>query len=160
MAPSSQSMEANIFHSMTSQAILSKLPYSYPFLFVDELTEINENGITGNYTFDPKLPFYEGHFKDNPITPGVILTETMAQIGLVCFGIFLLQKENTDNINIALTSSNIDFYKPVLPNEKVIVKSEKIYFRFNKLKCKVQMFNMDEELVCRGEISGMILNNT
>ena len=59
-------------------------------------------------------------------------------------------------LKIALTSSEMDFYLPVLPAEKVIVKSEKQYFRFNKLKCKVEMFNEKGALVCRGLIAGMI----
>jgi 3-hydroxyacyl-[acyl-carrier-protein] dehydratase len=51
----------------------------------------------------------------------------------------------------------VDFYLPVLPNEKVTVISEKEYFRFNKLKCRVKMINSKNELVCRGTISGMII---
>ncbi len=69
---------------MKKEEIISKLPYSKPFLFVDELLHIDENRVEGTYTFDENLDFYKGHFKDNPITPGVILTEVMAQIGLVC----------------------------------------------------------------------------
>ncbi|TXD49934.1 3-hydroxyacyl-ACP dehydratase FabZ family protein [Polaribacter sp. IC073] len=144
---------------MNQIEIIKNLPYTHPFLFVDELTEISENGVTGNYTFKENAFFYEGHFKGNPITPGVILTETMAQIGVVCLGIYLLKDEITSTENkpqIALTSNNIDFYLPVLPNEKVTVISEKEYFRFNKLKCKVKMLNSKNELVCRGTISGMI----
>jgi len=143
---------------MTSAQIISKLPYSHPFLFVDEILHVDENSISGCFTFDEKLDFYKGHFKDNPITPGVILTETMAQIGVVCLGIFLSNKKllNNTNIELALTSNSVDFYKPVFPGEKVIVKSEKQYFRFNKLKCKVEMFDSSEELVCRGEIAGMM----
>ena len=52
--------------------ILDKLPYSKPFLFVDEILQINENGVEGSYTFDSNLDFYNGHFKNNPVTPGVI----------------------------------------------------------------------------------------
>jgi len=86
------------------------------------------------------------------------LTETMAQIGLVSFGIYLMSRseESTDKIQIALTSSEMDFFKPVFPNEKVIVRSQKEYFRFNKLKCQVEMFNLKDELLCRGKIAGMI----
>lgn len=144
---------------MTSNEIIKKLPYTSPFLFVDELTELTENGVTGNYTFKKNEFFYQGHFKENPITPGVILTETMAQIGVVCFGIYLLKNDLKEEAEpkIALTSSQVDFYLPVLPNEKVTVVSEKVYFRFNKLKCKVKMMNARNELVCRGEISGMII---
>lgn len=82
----------------------------------------------------------------------------MAQIGLVCFGIYLL-KDKLDDVSvpkIALTAHQMDFYLPVLPNDKVTVISEKEVFRFNKLKCKVKMINEKGALVCRGQISGMI----
>lgn len=143
---------------MTSEEIIAKLPYQHPFLFVDEVLEVDENGISGSYTFNAAHDFYKGHFKNNPVTPGVILTETMAQIGLVSFGIYLLSSpENAlSEVKIALTSSEIDFFKPVFPGEKVLVKSVKEYFRFNKLKCKVEMFNENGELVCRGKIAGMM----
>jgi 3-hydroxyacyl-[acyl-carrier-protein] dehydratase len=144
---------------MNSNQIIQQLPYQKPFLFVDALTVIAENGVTGNYKFKENEFFYEGHFKKNPITPGVILVETMAQIGLVCLGIYLLKDEisGAKKPQIALTSHQVDFFIPVLPSEKVTVVSEKEYFRFNKLKCRVQMFNEKNELVCRGRISGMII---
>lgn len=144
---------------MNQEQIIKNLPYQKPFLFVDELTEISESAVAGNYTFKDSAFFYEGHFKENPITPGVILTETMAQIGVVCLGIFLLKDKISTTIKpqIALTSNVVDFYLPVLPNEKVTVISEKEYFRFNKLKCRVKMINSKNELVCRGTISGMII---
>ena len=142
---------------MNNQEIIAKLPYSEPFLFVDELLSINENGAEGTFTFNENLEFYKGHFKDKPITPGVILTEVMAQIGLVCLGIYLLNNEFNKMNSIALTSTNIEFLKPVFPSEKVIVISEKIYFRFGKLKCKVIMKNEKQEIVCRGELAGIIV---
>jgi 3-hydroxyacyl-[acyl-carrier-protein] dehydratase len=142
---------------MDIKDILSKLPYEKPFLFVDELLRVDENGVIGTYFFNKNLDFYKGHFKDNPVTPGVILTETMAQIGLVCLGVFLLNKDLNKNNIVTLTSTEIEFLKPVLPNEKVTVVSEKIYFRFGKLKCRVVMRNEVGEQVCTGTISGMIL---
>ena len=125
---------------------------------MEKLTFISENGVEGYYTFKNEENFYQGHFKDNPITPGVILTEVMAQIGLVCLGIYLLKEKfcETKKTQIALTSSEVDFLLPVRPKERVKVVSEKIYFRFNKLKCKVQLFNEKNELVCKGNISGML----
>jgi 3-hydroxyacyl-[acyl-carrier-protein] dehydratase len=127
-------------------------------LFVDELTYISENRVTGNYTFKQSDYFYRGHFKDNPITPGVILTEVMAQIGVVCLGIYLLREKFSDlkKPQLFLTSNNIDFFLPVIPEQRVNVVSEKIYFRFNKLKCLVQLFNEKNQLVCKGVISGML----
>jgi len=142
---------------MNTDDIISYLPYQNPFLFVDDISEITEQGVKGQYTFDKSSWFYKGHFKNNPVTPGVIITECMAQIGLVCLGIFLMR----DNLKkqfpkIALTSNQVDFYLPVLPGESVFVQSDKEVFRFNKLKCKVQMFNQKQQLVARGQISGML----
>jgi len=136
--------------------IVKQLPYSEPFLFVDELLHADENGVTGTYTFKENLDFYKGHFKDNPVTPGVILTETMAQIGMVCLGIFLLGNELGENTVIAFTSADMEFLKPVYPNEKVTVTSEKLFFRFGKLKCNAVMKNEAGQEVCRGVLAGMI----
>lgn len=146
---------------MNFQTIIEKLPYSEPFLFVGELTSVTDDGVEGTYTFDKSSYFYKGHFKNQPITPGVILTECMAQIGVACLGIYLKQKENNvESSSFALSSSEIEYYLPVLPGEKVRVVSEKIYFRFNKLKCKTKMYNSDDKLVAKGIISGMTkLNN-
>ena len=107
--------------------ILRSLPYGRPFLFVDSLEEITELGVRGSHTYAEDSDFYRGHFKDNPVTPGVILTETMAQIGVVCLGIFLLGDQIKQGFpNIALTSSAVDFFIPVFPGERVEVVGERI----------------------------------
>jgi len=143
---------------MGFQSILDLLPYSHPFLFVDTLKEVTNETIQGTYTFKEDSFFYKGHFKDHPVTPGVILTECMAQIGVVCLGIHLIsQNEVTSAPQIAMSSSEVEYLKPVYPGEQVMVKSIKKYFRFGKLKCLVSMYNTKEELVCKGTISGMII---
>lgn len=138
---------------MNAASVVQKLPYAEPFLFVDDILSIDENGVEGQYTFPVQAFYYQGHFKNFPVTPGVILTEVMAQIGVVCLGIFL-QPEHQQGA-VALTSSQIDFYLPVYPGETVRVISKKEYFRFQKLKCQVEMRNERGELVCRGTIAGM-----
>lgn len=143
---------------MELKSILERLPYTAPFLFVDSLLAANENSVEGIYKFKETEFFYRGHFADHAVTPGVILTECCAQIGLVALGIFLLKKEgeNLEKIQIALSSSQMEFYVPVYPLETVRVKSDKIYFRFHKLKCDVKMYNSHGKLVCRGTLSGML----
>lgn len=142
--------------SLTPEDILLFLPYSEPFLFVDQILDISEEGVKGSYSFNKNAFFYKGHFKDNPVTPGVIITECMAQIGLVCLGIYLFKRENkTEKPSFFMSHNEIDYFLPVLPGEKVIVVSEKVYFRFNKLKCKVKMVNAKNELIAKGFISGM-----
>ena len=57
------------------------LIHRFPFLYVDELTEVNEEVIVGTRFFGPDEPFFQGHFPEYPVVPGVILIETMAQCG-------------------------------------------------------------------------------
>lgn len=147
---------------LTINDIINKLPYTDPFLFVDEINMVSDNAIEGRYTFKKDESFYKGHFKEQPVTPGVILTECCAQIGLVCLGIHLLNSEEvgTRDFQVALSSSDMHFLLPVFPQETVIVKANKLYFRFNKLKCEVRMYNKEAQLVCKGVLSGMIRNNS
>lgn len=145
--------------------ILTYLPYKSSFLFIDNISSLDKNGVTGDYTLREDAFFYEDHFVNNPVTPGVILTEIMAQIGLVVLGIHLIICENTEAAITMdegsfplLTATDVSFFKMVLPGEKVIVTSQKKYFRFGKLKCLVEMRNAAAELVAKGIFSGVIKN--
>ncbi|SHJ05668.1 3-hydroxyacyl-[acyl-carrier-protein] dehydratase [Arenibacter nanhaiticus] len=142
----------------TYKEILDLLPYKEPFLFVNDLATVNDDGATGSYTFKAEEGFYRGHFKEYPVTPGVILTECCAQIGLVCLGIYLLKQEQAEfnNPQIALSRSQMDFSLPVFPEETVTVSSSLVYFRFHKLKCLVKMHNGKGQLVCQGVLEGML----
>ena len=135
------------------------LPYGDSFRFVDEIIELSDDGIKAAYTFRPDLDFYRSHFKDQPITPGVILTECSAQIGLACLGIHLLNY-NLEGSMLAFTSSDMEFYQPVFPGETVQVGAEKEYFRFGKLKVRVKMYNQENILVCKGTLAGMLKQNS
>ena len=155
---------------MNASQILQLIPQTKPFRFIDEILEIDENHIIGTYRFREDEFFYQGHFPDQPVTPGVILTETAAQIGLVAFGVYLNSRQipkdlanqdpggnnQTFSEGMAFTSVLMDYLKPVFPGEKVWVKAEKIYFRFQKLKVTVRMYTEDETVICKGELSGMM----
>ena len=144
--------------------ILNHLPYKSSFRFVDNISLLSENEVRGEYTLKQDSFFYEDHFAGNPVTPGVIITEIMAQIGLVVLGIFLILKETDLNFNDdenlfpLLTSTDVSFFKMVLPGQKVTVVSKKQYFRFGKLKCYVEMLDSEHELVASGMFSGIIKN--
>ena len=144
--------------------ILNHLPYKSSFRFVDNISLLNEDEVRGEYTLKKDAFFYEDHFAGNPVTPGVILTEIMAQIGLIVLGIFLVIKETEINfmedesLFPLLTSTDVSFYKMVLPGQKVTVISKKQYFRFGKLKCYVEMLDSSKELVAKGMFSGVIKN--
>ena len=137
--------------------VLDWLPYGEGFCFVEELEELTEERVVGYYQFREDAFFYRGHFKDHPVTPGVILTECMAQIGVVCLGIYLLREQIAAGQapGVALSSQAVDYYRPVYPGERVRVEAEREYFRFGKLKCQVAMYNEQGELVCKGSLAGM-----
>ncbi|HEY2582632.1 MAG TPA: hydroxymyristoyl-ACP dehydratase [Mucilaginibacter sp.] len=142
--------------------ILSHLPYKSSFRFVDNISLLSETEIIGEYTLREDAFFYEDHFVGNPVTPGVIITEIMAQIGLVVLGIFLVLKENDfnfmkeDSLFPLLTSTDVSFYKIVLPGQKVTVISKKQYFRFGKLKCYIEMLDSSKEIIAKGMFSGIM----
>ncbi len=142
--------------------ILNHLPYKSSFRFVDNISLLSEDEVRGDYTLRKDAFFYEDHFADNPVTPGVIITEIMAQIGLVVLGIFLVLKENEFNneqdesLFPLLTSTDVSFYKIVLPGQKVTVISKKQYFRLGKLKCYIEMLDSSKVLVAKGMFSGII----
>jgi 3-hydroxyacyl-[acyl-carrier-protein] dehydratase len=129
---------------------------------VDHISRLTEEEVIGDFTLKPDAFFYEDHFAGNPVTPGVIITEIMAQIGLVVMGIFLVLKDGDLNfpedqdVYPLLTSTDVSFFKMVLPGQKVTVTSKKQYFRFGKLKCYVEMLDNTGELVARGTFAGII----
>jgi 3-hydroxyacyl-[acyl-carrier-protein] dehydratase len=144
--------------------ILDLLPYKSSFRFVDEIAYLDSDKVIGHYTLKKDAFFYEDHFVGNPVTPGAILTEIMAQIGLVVLGIYLItpapgagnaaQGQN-DTIPV-FTSIEVAFLKMALPGEKITVISKKDYFRFDKLKCHVEMQDASGALIAKGVFAGII----
>ena len=144
------------------QYILDKLPYKSSFRFVDTILSLDEKGVTGEYTLREDAFFYEDHFVGNPVTPGVIVTEIMAQIGIVVLGIYYIlnspefKEVRGENLFPLLTSTEVSFYKMVFPGQKLKVISQQQYFRFGKLKCYIEALGEDNELVARGMLAGVI----
>lgn len=95
------------------------LPHRYPFLFVDKILEISEKRVVGvkNVTIDE--PFFQGHFPDHPIMPGVLILETMAQVAGVGG---LNMKDNIGKLAYFLSINNAKFRKPVLPGDRLVIE--------------------------------------
>lgn len=142
--------------------VLELLPQQEPFRFVDEIVEVDEDHIVGRYTFRPGAEFYRGHFPGNPVTPGVILLESMAQVSVVALGIYLFAlKGGLAEVHrrIALfTDADVEFGGLVKPGQPVTIRARKKFFRRMKIRCEAEMRLDDGTLVCSGTISGMGVN--
>ena len=155
LSPSMAESTAGRKIDMNYENILDLLPYKSSFRFVDGISFLDSDKVIGHYTLKPDEFFYADHFPGNPVTPGAIVTEIMAQIGLVVLGIFLVKGQEAPVFPL-LTSVEVSFLSMVQPGQRVTVTSEKIYFRFEKLKCKVVMQDDAGEPIAKGVFSGMI----
>lgn len=150
-------MQTELTRGIIGQQVLEKMPQRKPFRFLDEILEISDSAILGKYTFKPDEFFYTGHFPGNPVTPGVILLETMAQTGVVALGIYLAMKANSFHPEIVtfFTEAEVEFLAPVLPGTTVRIRGEKIFFRHGKLRSRVEILLEDQTIVAAGILSGM-----
>jgi len=167
MIATSESIIARSFapaDQKTIQKVLELLPHKPPFRFVDGVSHLSEQGIVGSYRFQEDEYFYKGHFPGRPVTPGVILVETMAQVGVAALGIFLfMQKGLSENrlkqmTTLFAVAEGIEFTGVVLPGDKVMVHGEKVYFRKGSLKTNVSMVRESGEMVCSGVLTGAGVN--
>jgi 3-hydroxyacyl-[acyl-carrier-protein] dehydratase len=144
---------------MTPEQVLAAIPQQEPFRFIDEILELSDSHIVAAYTFRPDHDFYRGHFPGRPITPGVILIESMAQAGVVGLGIHLVSREmgpeEAEKYTTLFTDAQIEFSGMVPPGSRVVTTGRKVFFRRLKLRSEVEMRLGDGTLVCSGTVSGM-----
>jgi 3-hydroxyacyl-[acyl-carrier-protein] dehydratase len=144
---------------LSPEEVLELLPQQEPFRFVDEILSVDEESISARYTFRPDADFYRGHFPGNPVTPGVILLESIAQVGVVALGIFLLALEDgSEEVKkrVALfADAEVEFAGVVLPGTEVTIDAKRVFYRRGKLRSHAEMKLADGTIVCSATISGM-----
>ncbi len=103
-------------------AIMAKLPHRYPFLLIDKIIEINDYSVVGIKHVTINESFFQGHFPDNPVFPGVLQLEAMAQTGGILVLKDIPEGEKWDTYFIKV--NNARFKQKVLPGDTLILKME------------------------------------
>lgn len=125
------------------------IPHRYPFLLVDKIVDLEEGkkaiGIK-NITINE--PFFQGHFPDYPIMPGVLIIEAMAQVGAVAM---MSIDENKGKLGVFAGIDKVRFKKEVRPGDTLRMEVEMVSLRRNIAKANASAY-VGEELVCSGEL--------
>lgn len=132
-------MSTTTEHLIDINKIREIIPHRYPFLLVDRITHI-EPGVkaTGYKNVTSNEPFFQGHFPGNPIMPGVLIIEALAQLGCVAM---LSKEEYKDMIGLFAGIDNVRFKRPVIPGDKLDLSVELL-----KLKGPIGKFKAEAKV--------------
>ena len=138
------------------EQIKGMIPHRAPFLLIDQVTQvISGTSALGIKNLSGDEPFFEGHFPDHPIMPGVLILEAMAQSG----GVLILNavKNPEKKIVYFLGIDKARFRKPVLPGDQLIFELTMNSFRHNTCKMSGKAFVNGVE-VCGAEFMAMVVD--
>src|SRR3990172_2356638 len=139
--------------------VLARIPHRELFRFIDEILAIDDERVVAAYTWRPDADFYRGHFPGDPVTPGVLLVESLAQASVVALGADLLAKELPEEeaakIVPFFTDAQVEFSGLVPPGARVRMESRKLFWRRRKLRIEGQAALEDGTVVLSGTLAGI-----
>jgi len=134
--------------------IMQVLPHRYPFLLVDRILEIEEGKrIVGLKNVSINEPFFQGHFPGHPIMPGVLIIESMAQVG----GMLLMRSiaDPSSKVVYFLSLDNVKFRRPVKPGDQLRIEMEVQQIR--GMMCKMRgVVTVDGQVVTEADMAAMV----
>lgn len=132
------------------QQIQEIIPHRYPFLLVDQITEIEEGKrAVGKKNVTINEPFFQGHFPDYPVMPGVLILEALAQTGAFAM---LMKEENKGKIGFLAGVDKCRFKRQVKPGDTLKLEVEIVRLKGPIGKGKATA-TVDGELACEAEIT-------
>jgi UDP-3-O-[3-hydroxymyristoyl] N-acetylglucosamine deacetylase/3-hydroxyacyl-[acyl-carrier-protein] dehydratase len=148
-----QARETTVAKELGIEDIMNVLPHRFPFLLVDRILEIEDKRVVGLKNVSINEPFFAGHFPGHPIMPGVLIIESMAQVG----GMLLMrQVENPQSKVVYFTSLNdVKFRRPVRPGDQLRIEVELIQMRGMMVKIK-GVAKCENETVCEAEMGAVL----
>lgn len=137
--------------------VMDLIPHRYPFLLVDRVEEIEPNvGCIGLKNVTINEPFFAGHFPQQPVMPGVLIIESMAQTA-GCLVVATLGPESEGKLVYFMTIDNARFRKPVVPGDQMRVHVKKVRNRGPVWKFEAEA-RVDGAVVAEATYSAMILD--
>ncbi|WP_419725587.1 3-hydroxyacyl-ACP dehydratase FabZ [Terrisporobacter petrolearius] len=134
---------------LTVKEIKDILPHRYPFLMIDRVEEVVEGKSAKGYkNVTINENFFNGHFPDYPVMPGVLILEALAQMGAICI---LSQEEFKGKIGFLVGADKVKWKKQVTPGDKLNLEIEIVKLRGNIGVGKGKA-TVDGSIVCEGEI--------
>lgn len=131
------------------------IPHRYPFLLVDKILEVEAGkkaiGIK-NVTINE--PFFQGHFPGNPIMPGVLMVEAMAQVGAVAM---MSLEENKGKLGVFAGIDEVRFKRQVVPGDTLRMEVEMITLRRNIGKAQATAY-VGDEVACKGILTFALID--
>ncbi len=125
------------------------IPHRYPFLLVDKITEIDNTMAKGIKNVTVNEPFFQGHFPGQPIMPGVLIVEAMAQVGAV---VILSAEENKGKLAVFTGINTMKFRHQVKPGDVLELEAKLTAFKHGMGKADVRA-TVDGKVAAAGEIS-------
>ena len=139
---------------MDIMEIMRILRHRYPFLMVDRITEYSDSHVVGYKNVTINEPFFQGHFPEEPVMPGVLILESMGQVASVMVAI--RQGESQEGkIAFLAGVDNARFRKPVRPGDRLVTRAELTRLRGTIGKAKVTGF-VEDEIVAEAEFIFMV----